>query len=55
MLRAPEAARMLGISRSSLYAGVAAGRLPKPVKLGVRLAAWRRTDIERVARDGVNP
>jgi prophage regulatory protein len=33
------------ISRSAWYAGQAAGRFPKPVKLGPRAAAYRVEDI----------
>jgi predicted DNA-binding transcriptional regulator AlpA len=35
----------LPISRSSWWAGVAAGRYPKPVKLGPRITAWRVNDL----------
>jgi prophage regulatory protein len=33
------------ISRSSWWAGVKAGRYPRPVKLGPRMTAWRVEDI----------
>jgi prophage regulatory protein len=33
------------VSRSSWWAGVRAGRFPKPVKLGPRTTAWRVEDI----------
>jgi prophage regulatory protein len=33
------------ISRSSWWAGVAADRFPRPVKLGPRITAWRAEDI----------
>ena len=33
------------ISKSSWWAGIAAGRYPKPVKLGPRTTAWRVEDI----------
>jgi prophage regulatory protein len=35
----------LPISRSSWWAGVRAGRFPKPVKLGPRTTVWRVEDI----------
>jgi prophage regulatory protein len=35
----------LPISRSSWWAGVASGRYPKPVKLGLRITAWRVNDL----------
>jgi hypothetical protein len=33
------------VSRSTWYAWVAAGKAPRPVHLGPRLAAWRVEDI----------
>ena len=33
------------VSRSTWWAGVKAGRYPKPVKLGPRITAWRVEDI----------
>lgn len=35
----------LPISKSTWWAGVAAGRYPKPLKLGARCTVWRVTDI----------
>ena len=37
---------ILPISASSWWAGVAAGRFPKPVKLGPNITAWRWEDIQ---------
>lgn len=33
------------VGRSTWWAGVKAGRFPKPVKLGPRTTAWRVEDI----------
>jgi len=33
------------VSASTWWAGVRAGRFPKPVKLGERITAWRVEDI----------
>ena len=33
------------VSKSTWWAGVRAGRYPKPVKLGQRITAWRVSDI----------
>jgi prophage regulatory protein len=33
------------VGRSTWWAGVKAGRFPKPVKLGPRTTAWRAEDI----------
>ena len=32
-------------SRSSLYAWVAEGRFPRPVKLSIRMSAWRVGEV----------
>jgi prophage regulatory protein len=34
------------MSRSWLYAEIAQGRFPAPVRVGLRAVAWRRSDIE---------
>lgn len=47
-----------GMSKSSVYAGVAAGTFPKPVKTGAKSSVWVESEIaawqaDRVAkRDG---
>jgi len=33
------------VSKSTWWAGIKAGRYPKPVKLGPRITAWRIEDI----------
>lgn len=33
------------VSKSTWWAGVRAGRYPKPIKLGPRITAWRAEDI----------
>ncbi|WP_245265566.1 helix-turn-helix transcriptional regulator [Mesorhizobium sp. LSJC265A00] len=33
------------VSRSTWWAGVREGRFPQPVKLGPRITAWKREDI----------
>ena len=45
-LRLPGVVRMTGLSRSTLYRLVANKQFPRPVRLGPRAVAWRRTDIE---------
>jgi len=44
LLSATEAAAVLGISRSALYALHSSGRLPLPVKLG-RRTLWRFEEL----------
>jgi predicted DNA-binding transcriptional regulator AlpA len=40
------------VSRSTWWAGVAAGRYPRPVKLGPRITAWRVEDIRALIDRG---
>lgn len=40
------------VSKSTWWAGIKAGRYPKPVKLGPRITAWRVQDIRAlIARE----
>lgn len=43
--RLPTVLAHVPVSRSHWWAGVAAGRYPKPVKLSTRCVAWRSQDI----------
>ncbi|MFB9149566.1 helix-turn-helix transcriptional regulator [Roseovarius ramblicola] len=45
LVRAPEAARMLGISKSTLWARVAQGRCPGPIRWD-GVTVWRVRDLE---------
>ena len=47
-LRLKSVLALIPVSRSSWYQGVADGRFPKPVKLGVRTSAWRVEDIREL-------
>jgi len=47
-LRLPQVLEFIPISKSSLYAGIAKGRYPKPVKLSERTSAWRVEDIRKL-------
>ncbi len=58
VVRLPEVVQLTGRKRSSIYEDMAAGRMPRSIKLGPRSVGWLRADIEawiaaRVAeRDG---
>lgn len=43
--RRPDVENMVGLSRSTIYAMIAEGRFPKPVKLGKRAVGWRESDV----------
>lgn len=45
ILRRDAVERLTGLPRSTLYAKVATGEFPKPIKLGVRAVGWLEQDI----------
>lgn len=46
IIRPAQAARLLGISRATLYRWEAAGRLAPRVILGPNTSGWRESDLE---------
>ena len=44
-VRLPVVLQVLGIGKSSLWAGIKEGRYPKPIKLGPRTTVWKVEDI----------
>ncbi|MXO58165.1 AlpA family phage regulatory protein [Altererythrobacter salegens] len=46
ILRRPEVERLVGLSRSSIYAMMAKGEFPRPICLSRRAVGWRQTDID---------
>jgi prophage regulatory protein len=46
-LRLPAVKDRSGWGRSSIYAAMARGDFPKPIRLGSRAVAWLETDIEK--------
>tara|TARA_R110002072_G_scaffold240517_1_gene399080 strand:+ start:1194 stop:1427 length:234 start_codon:yes stop_codon:yes gene_type:complete len=54
ILRWPDVAKIIPISRSHAHALAAQGKFPKPIKLGARASGWLESEIntwlaERVA------
>lgn len=47
-LRIAQVLEIVPVSRATWYAGVKSGRYPQQVKLGLRAAAWKRSDIEKL-------
>ena len=45
IFRRHDVEQMVGLSRSTLYAMMAEGNFPKPVKLGKRAVGWHERDI----------
>jgi prophage regulatory protein len=46
LLRLPAVMHVTGLSRSTLYRLIADEQFPRPVRLGPRAVAWRRSDVE---------
>ena len=40
------------VSKSTWYLGMKSGRFPAPVRLGMRIVAWRSQDIENLVNGG---
>ena len=45
LLRLPEVKLMIGLSRSTIYQMIAAGRFPAAVRVGRRARAWRMAEV----------
>jgi len=46
IFRRPDVESITGLSRSSIYAKMANGTFPKPVKLGENSVGWKESDIQ---------
>lgn len=47
VLRPKLAAEKLGCSRKTLYDWIAAGILPRPIRVGRAAVGWRESDLDR--------
>ena len=47
-VRLPQVLHVLGIGKTTFWAGIKQGRYPAPVKLGPRTSAWRVQDIREL-------
>ena len=45
ILRLPEVVEITGLGRSTIYAKVARGDFPSPIKLGQRAVGWIDSDV----------
>ena len=45
MMQRSSVEAMTGLSRSTIYAWMARGEFPQPIKLGAKAVAWRESDI----------
>lgn len=56
LVRLPTVLRHFQVGRSTWWAGVKAGRYPKPVKLSERVTCWKAEDIHAlIIRNGATP
>ena len=54
LLRLCEVLEIIPISKSSWWAGVKAGKYPKPIKLGPRTTCWRLSDVLELVEAGIS-
>ena len=47
LLRRPEVEARTGLARSTLYAAMAEGTFPRPVRIGRRAVAWPEDAVEQ--------
>ncbi|GIK49269.1 MAG: AlpA family phage regulatory protein [Hyphomonadaceae bacterium] len=45
LMRRPAVLAATGLSKSSLYAMIAEGRFPAPLKISARAVAWNASDV----------
>jgi prophage regulatory protein len=46
VLRLPQVKTKVGLSRSSIYAAIAQGSFPSPIRLGARAVGWLESDVD---------
>lgn len=54
MLKRTDVEVMIGLSRSTIYAGIAEGTFPKPIRVGRRAVRFLQSDIEQWIKDRTN-
>lgn len=45
LIRSRDITKVVGLARSTIYAHMAEGDFPTPVKIGKRLVAWRADEV----------
>lgn len=53
ILRRKQVEDRVGLSCSTLYAGIAAGTFPKPIQLGAQSVGWLESEIDAWLRERV--
>jgi len=53
LIRVPQVLKRVGFGKSTLWAWVASGRFPAPIKLGPRMSVWREEEVDAfIAKTG---
>ena len=52
-LRLPEVLERTGLSRSTIYLRLGAGRFPRPVPLGARAVGWIEAEVDEWVRERI--
>ena len=52
LLRLPQVLAIVPVGKTTWWAGVKAGRYPKPIKISARCTAWRSSDIQKFLEGG---
>ena len=50
LLRLPQVAEMLGVSKSTVWLYSRNGTLPKPTKLSARVTVWKLSDVQELIK-----
>ena len=45
LIRVPRVMELTGLAKSTIWAWVKKGKLPKPTKLSYRVSVWKESDI----------
>lgn len=56
VLRRPQVEAKTGLSRSSIYAAIAAGSFPKPIRISIsgKSVAWIADEVDRWLEDRIS-
>ena len=46
ILRLPEVCGIVGLSRPTVYRLIAAGKFPRPARIGIRASGWSAAEVE---------
>lgn len=53
LIRLPDVLKIIPVGKSTWWAGVKAGKYPKPRKLGPKITCWLKSEIEALAVQGL--